>query len=120
MAAMDVLAALPGQKWMVFGDMAELGEHGVASHRDVGVAARERGIERLYAFGKLAALAAETFNAGAAPEQRAFCFDDGAALAEELNGALNAEVRLLVKGSRVNRLERVVAALGAVPTGKAV
>ena len=120
LAALEVLAALPGRKWLVFGDMAELGAQSEASHREMGVAARERGIERLYAFGPLAALAAATFNAGAAQGQQAFCFTDGAALAEELNGALTADVRLLVKGSRVNRLERVVAALGAVPTGKAV
>jgi UDP-N-acetylmuramoyl-tripeptide--D-alanyl-D-alanine ligase len=119
-AAMDVLARLPGHKWMVFGDMAELGPQSEASHREIGVAAREHGIERLYAFGKLAALAAATFNAGASSSQHAFCFNDGAALAEELNGALSGDVRLLVKGSRVNRLERVVAALGAVPAGKAV
>jgi len=119
LAAIDVLAALPGTKWMVFGDMGELGVHAEAAHREIGVAARERGIERLYAFGKLAALAADVFNAGASPAQHAFRFNDGAALAEELNGALSAEVRLLVKGSRFNRLERVVAALGAVPTGKA-
>ena len=119
-AAIDVLAGMPGQKWMVFGDMAELGEQSAESHREIGTVARERGVERLYAFGKLAALAADTFNKGAASGQHAFCFTDGEALAEELNGALNAEVRLLVKGSRVNRLERVVAALGAVPTGKAV
>jgi UDP-N-acetylmuramoyl-tripeptide--D-alanyl-D-alanine ligase len=118
-AAIDVLAGVPGQKWMVFGDMAELGTHAEESHREIGMVARERGVERLYAFGKLAALAADTFNRGAAAGQHAFCFTDGAALAEELNGALNGEVRLLVKGSRVNRLERVVAALGAVPAGKA-
>lgn len=119
-AAIAVLAGMPGKKWMVFGDMAELGEHADDSHREIGVVARENGIERLYTFGKLAAQAADTFNKGAAAGQEAYCFTDGEALAEELNGALHAEVRLLVKGSRVNRLERVVAALGAVPTGKAV
>jgi UDP-N-acetylmuramoyl-tripeptide--D-alanyl-D-alanine ligase len=119
-AALDVLAALPGRRWMVFGDMAELGAQSAASHREIGVAARERGVERLYAFGELAALAAGTFSAGASSGQGAWCFTDGAALAAELNGALTAEVRLLVKGSRVNRLERVVAALGAVPAGRAV
>lgn len=119
-AALDVLAGLPGRKWLVFGDMAELGAQSEASHREIGVAARERGVERLYAFGKLAALAADAFNAGAAPTQQAFCFNDGAALAEELGGALTADVRVLVKGSRFNHLERVVAALGAVPAGRAV
>jgi UDP-N-acetylmuramoyl-tripeptide--D-alanyl-D-alanine ligase len=117
-AAVEVLAQLPGRKWMVLGDMAELGGHGAASHRDIGALARQRGIERLYAFGSLAALAAESFRQGATAEQRSEAFQDHEAMLAVLQGQLNPEVRLLVKGSRVNRLERLVAALGAAPTSR--
>ena len=64
-AALEVLAELPGRRWLVLGDMAELGAHAAASHRELGRQARALGIERLYTFGPLAALAAESFGAGA-------------------------------------------------------
>ena len=104
-AALEVLAQLPGRRWLVLGDMAELGELTAQSHRDTGALARSLGVERLYTFGALAALAADSFGAGA---QR---YDDIDALAQAVGSELHGEVRLLVKGSRVNRLERLVAAL---------
>jgi UDP-N-acetylmuramoyl-tripeptide--D-alanyl-D-alanine ligase len=104
-AALEVLSELPGRRWMVLGDMAELGEFAESSHRELGELAHALGIERLYAFGELAALAAETFGEGA---QR---FRDATELARSLNAAITPDVRLLIKGSRVNRLERVVDAL---------
>jgi UDP-N-acetylmuramoyl-tripeptide--D-alanyl-D-alanine ligase len=114
-AALAVLAELPGRRWLVLGDMAELGDHAEASHRELGTLARACGVERLYSFGPLAALAADSFGPGAERH------DDIDALVRSVGGALHAEVRLLVKGSRVNRLERVVAALtGASPARRAV
>ena len=110
-AALEVLADLAGRRWLVLGDMAELGEHAADSHRDIGTLARSLGVERLYTYGALAALAADTFGPGA--ERHA----DIDALARAVGGALHGEVRLLVKGSRVNRLERLVAALTAAGAG---
>jgi UDP-N-acetylmuramoyl-tripeptide--D-alanyl-D-alanine ligase len=106
-AALEMLATLPGRRWFVLGDMAELGAHAEASHREAGELARECGVERLWAYGSLAALAAERFGAGAGRSA------DLGELAGELRPQLAADVRLLVKGSRVNRLERLVAALQA-------
>ncbi|HQX45951.1 MAG TPA: UDP-N-acetylmuramoyl-tripeptide--D-alanyl-D-alanine ligase [Steroidobacteraceae bacterium] len=104
-AGIDVLAGLAGRRWLAMGDMGELGEHSQAAHVDVGRYARERGVERLLATGPLSALAVETFGAGAR------WFPDAEALTRELDATLAADVRLLVKGSRSNRLERVVDAL---------
>jgi UDP-N-acetylmuramoyl-tripeptide--D-alanyl-D-alanine ligase len=108
-AGIEVLASIEGRRWLVLGDMAELGEFAADAHAQVGAFARERGIERLLATGSLAALAVERFGNGGQ------WFPDTEALARELQRSLcaerPAEVRLLVKGSRVNRLERVVAAL---------
>jgi UDP-N-acetylmuramoyl-tripeptide--D-alanyl-D-alanine ligase len=118
LAAIEVLAQLPGTKWMVLGDMAELGEHAIASHREIGVAAREQGVERLFTHGPLAALAAESFRVGAGSGQQAETHLDGDTLLKSLQEQLSAEVRLLVKGSRVNRLERLVAGLGAAPASR--
>ena len=119
-AAIEVLATLSGRRWLVFADMAELGDYANASHARVGEWARAAGIERLYATGTLAKLAVASFGAGAS------WFADGAALAAAVNADLSREasaaaagqVCLLVKGSRFNHLERVVAALVApAPAG---
>jgi UDP-N-acetylmuramoyl-tripeptide--D-alanyl-D-alanine ligase len=104
-AGLEVLSELPGRHWLVLGDMAELGEFADSSHRELGELARALGVERLYAFGALAALAADSFGAGAA------CYRDAAELTRALDAAITPDVRLLIKGSRINRLERVVEAL---------
>jgi UDP-N-acetylmuramoyl-tripeptide--D-alanyl-D-alanine ligase len=113
-AGIEVLAGLDGRKWLVMGDMAELGEFSESSHKEVGVFAREHGIERLFAIGQLAALAVESFGRGGQ------WFPESNALVDALKSA-TPDVRLLIKGSRVNRLERVVDALVApskLETGK--
>jgi UDP-N-acetylmuramoyl-tripeptide--D-alanyl-D-alanine ligase len=109
-AGIEVLASVDGRRWLVLGDMAELGEFAADAHAQIGTFAREHGVERLLATGSLAALAVERFGSGGQ------WFPDTEALTRELRRALSAEktadiVRLLVKGSRVNRLERVVTAL---------
>jgi UDP-N-acetylmuramoyl-tripeptide--D-alanyl-D-alanine ligase len=104
-AGLEVLSELPGRRWLVLGDMAELGEFADSSHRELGELARALGVERLYAFGALASLAADSFGAGA---ER---YRDAAELTRALDAAITPDVRLLIKGSRVNRLERVVEAL---------
>jgi UDP-N-acetylmuramoyl-tripeptide--D-alanyl-D-alanine ligase len=116
-AGIEVLAELDGAKWLVLGDMAELGEFAQISHTQIGEFARAHGIERLYATGSLAKLAVESFGNGGQwfPDTQALSY----ALTLELGGAGPA-VRVLVKGSRVNRLERVVDALvqgSTQPTG---
>ncbi len=105
-AGIEVLAELEGRKWLVLGDMAELGAFARASHTEIGSFARERGIERLFATGELARLAVESFGRGAE------WHPDTDSLARAL-GDPPADARVLIKGSRVNRLERVVAALTA-------
>ncbi|HYL02079.1 MAG TPA: UDP-N-acetylmuramoyl-tripeptide--D-alanyl-D-alanine ligase [Steroidobacteraceae bacterium] len=113
-AAIEVLSALGGRRWLVLGDMAELGEYAPQAHAGIGELAREQGVERLYATGTLMARAVESFGAGA------HWYADVPALIAALREALAAagpEVRILIKGSRFNRLERVVAALGGAGAG---
>ena len=107
-AAIEVLGGLAGSRWLVLGDMAELGEYAPQAHAGIGEFARERGVQRLYATGALMTRAVESFGAGA------YWYADVASLTAALAEALAAAgpgVRILVKGSRFNRLERVVAAL---------
>jgi UDP-N-acetylmuramoyl-tripeptide--D-alanyl-D-alanine ligase len=105
-AGIETLAELDGAKWLVIGDMAELGEFAPAAHKEIGEFARAQGIERLYAMGALTQLAVDSFGAGAQWFADAQALSS--ALARDLGGPGAANVRLLIKGSRVNRLERVV------------
>src|SRR5204863_7765871 len=104
-AGIDVLAAVDSRRWLVMGDMGELGDYAVDSHGEIGRFARVNRVERLFATGKLSALAVEAFGTGAE------WFADTEALARAVNAELSREVCVLVKGSRMNRLERVVEAL---------
>lgn len=67
-ASMRMLAAEPGRRTFVFGDMGEVGADCDELHREVGRRARELGIEELWTFGPKARLAAEAFG----PEARVF------------------------------------------------
>jgi UDP-N-acetylmuramoyl-tripeptide--D-alanyl-D-alanine ligase len=112
-AGLEVLRSLGGAAWLVLGDMAELGATSAESHAQLGRHARDCGILRLFAIGTQSALAAAAFGGGAE------CFDDTDALIRRLQAELSGGVTVLVKGSRVNRLERVVLALldGGAGTG---
>jgi UDP-N-acetylmuramoyl-tripeptide--D-alanyl-D-alanine ligase len=110
-AAVDVLAALPAPRWLVLGDMGDVGDQGPAFHREVGAYARERGIESLWAAGPESASTVADF-----PGARAFATVD--ALTAALDEAPLA-ASVLVKGSRFMRMERVVAALAGTAAGDA-
>jgi UDP-N-acetylmuramoyl-tripeptide--D-alanyl-D-alanine ligase len=104
-AAMEVLRSLTGPSWLVLGDMAELGESSQDSHAHIGSYARDCGIKRLFAMGPLSSRAVETFGPGAE------WFAEADSLARRLQAELAPGVTVLIKGSRINRLERVVQAL---------
>lgn len=105
-AALEVLATMPGRRWLVLGDMLELGDAAEAMHDRAGRHAREHGVERLFAYGPLAGGAARAFGAGAA------AYDDVDELAARVADELAPDVTVLIKGSRGMRMERLVAALG--------
>ena len=104
-AAIDELAALPPPRWLVLGDMGEVGANGPGFHREVGEYARSARIERLLTVGPLAAQSASAFGSGAEH------FASVEALAVHVAASARAGTTVLVKGSRFMRMERVVAAL---------
>ena len=104
-AAIDFLAQQPGETWLVFGDMAELGADSERLHREVGEAAAAAGIDRFVGVGASGAVAAHAF--GPAAQQ----FSDADAAADALRGQAGSGVVALVKGSRCMGLETVVDAL---------
>jgi UDP-N-acetylmuramoyl-tripeptide--D-alanyl-D-alanine ligase len=123
-AAIDVLAELPSPRWLVLGDMGEVGDQGPAFHAEVGHYAGERGIEHFWTAGVLAqhaqqaygqALAEQGGEAGKIGQNHAPCHFQAAT---ELSAALRDGQRtapvvsaVLVKGSRFMRMEGVIAAL---------
>ena len=104
-AATEFLAALPGESWLVLGDMKELGEDAEELHREVGEAARANGVSRLFALGDLAREAVEGFG------EQARWYASRDALVDEISGMLKPGVNVLVKGSRSMHMERIVDAL---------
>jgi UDP-N-acetylmuramoyl-tripeptide--D-alanyl-D-alanine ligase len=101
-AALEVLARQPGRKILVAGDMGELGAGAKAAHSDLGVSAREGGVESLFATGELSLLTVAAFGTGAAH------FNSCTDLAGKLRPLLGKGVTVLVKGSRSAGMERVV------------
>ena len=112
-AAIDVLAPMPGPRWLVLGDMGEVGDEGPAFHREVGAHAKARGIDRLFVAGTAAEASALAFGAGSE------AFATVEALIARLSALAPRGVTILVKGSRFMRMERVVAALLGATAGAA-
>jgi UDP-N-acetylmuramoyl-tripeptide--D-alanyl-D-alanine ligase len=99
------LADIPGERWLVLGEMAELGVEGPRLHAEMGTLARECGVTRLMAVGNGSRASVETFGPGASWYASA---DD---LVATLLPQLREGLTIYIKGSRVNRLERITAAL---------
>jgi UDP-N-acetylmuramoyl-tripeptide--D-alanyl-D-alanine ligase len=111
-AAIDTLALAKGERWLVLGDMAELGANTRELHAAVGRHARERGIEKLFAVGPLSMATVEAFGSDGQH------FADKNTLIENLRTHLHAGLTCLVKGSHSSGMEHVVAALKTVQTGE--
>jgi len=107
-AALDHLARLSGRRILVFGNMAELGPTGPELHKEIGEYARGR-CDVLFAIGDLASEAAKAFGT----EGRRVADVEEARAA--LDPLLAADVTVLIKGSRVMGLDRLVRTLEAEP-----
>ncbi len=112
-AGLETLCAEPGEAWLILGDMGELGAEAVRLHETAGRRARVLGVRRLFAVGALARHAVAGFGPGGRH------FDDVEGLSRAVREAIRGGERILVKGSRTMRMERVVAALRAADGGGA-
>ncbi len=121
LAAIDVLVTLPGTRWLILGDMGEVGDKGDVFHEEIGLYAKSKGIQRLYATGDLSIRAVEAFqssNDGSASEKKhqAMHFSEPMDLLKFLKTELHTHqsqmsldpVVVLVKGSRFTKMERIV------------
>ena len=105
-AAIDVLLQADGEKMLVMGDMAELGDEADELHYEIGAEARHKGVDLLFAYGVHCQQAVKGFGEGAV------CFNSHDSLIERLLTMLpepqHKEAVLLVKGSRSAAMEKVV------------
>jgi UDP-N-acetylmuramoyl-tripeptide--D-alanyl-D-alanine ligase len=106
-AAIDVLAARPGAKLLVLGDMGELGADAAKLHAEIGHYAQQAGIDALFVLGDLSHEMVAAFG-GHGVNSRARHYATPEALAAELTQQMSASTTVLVKGSRFMRMERVV------------
>jgi UDP-N-acetylmuramoyl-tripeptide--D-alanyl-D-alanine ligase len=104
-AGLEVLSHYEGHRWLVLGDMGELGSQSIELHRQSGEWAREYGIHRLFALGKLSRYAVEGFGNGARH------FSTMSDLVSALKQDMTGDVTVLVKGSRLMGMEKVVQSL---------
>jgi UDP-N-acetylmuramoyl-tripeptide--D-alanyl-D-alanine ligase len=112
-AAIALLAATPGRRALVLGEMLELGADAARYHREMGELAAARGIDLFWGVGEALAPAVAAFGDGA----RLFA-DRGSASAEAA-ALLAAADLILVKGSRGAAMESVLDALREAAGGTA-
>ena len=108
-AAIDALAAMPGRRLLILGDMGEVGIEGPAFHAEAGDHAAARGIDALWAVGDLAQHAAQAAGRGTVAVRHAQTVEALPVAQQDLR-RFDA---VLVKGSRFMRMERVAQSLRA-------
>jgi UDP-N-acetylmuramoyl-tripeptide--D-alanyl-D-alanine ligase len=104
-AGLQVLDELGGERWLVLGDMAELGQDTEKLHAEMGQAAADLGVRRLFCLGPLSHHSCEAFGEGAVH------FGSHAELLTALSGEIHAGVNCLIKGSRSMAMEQTVTGL---------
>jgi UDP-N-acetylmuramoyl-tripeptide--D-alanyl-D-alanine ligase len=101
-AGLEVLAKREGEKILVIGDLAELGEFAEAQHAQIGEIARKLGINKLFAVGQSTPFCVAAFGEGGCH------FTSQEELVAHLRKCLHRQLNILVKGSRSSRMEEVV------------
>ncbi len=104
-AGLAVLATVPGEHWLILGDMGELGEKSEEMHEEAGRLARRAGVSRMLTFGEISRFGSEFFGEGGEH------FTDQQALLNSVMSGWKGAGAVLVKGSRAMQMEQFVDAL---------
>ncbi len=104
-AALAVLKNCEGELWLALGAFGELGAGAEQLHSEMGQKIKQAGVTRLFVTGALAKSTVKAFGVGAE------FFTQQEDLIVAVQQAISSKVVLLVKGSRVQRMENVVNAL---------
>ncbi len=110
LAALNLLAELPGRHVAVLGDMLELGPYEGEGHRLVGLRAAETA-DVLVTLGQLGRQIAESALQAGFPAERVHIFNEHEAVIAFLRAHLQPEDVVLLKGSHGLGMHRIVAAL---------
>lgn len=105
--AVDFLRSVPvaGKRWLVFGEMRELGARADEAHRRVGQEAAE--LDGAFFLGEGCLAAVDAFRAVAGPGRIAILHTDIGRCARDLSTRLGKGDAVLFKGSRAMAVERV-------------
>jgi len=112
-AAIDMLKSLKEgrQKFVVQGDMLELGKNAATAHRDLGIYIAGAGIDGLISVGEFAEYVAEGATSAGMSEDRVITCRDNVQTLEKIKQWLHQGDMLLVKGSRGMKMERIIEGL---------
>lgn len=103
--ALDVLKQCDGEHWVVLGALGEMGVDSVDIHKKLGRLIKSMKVARVLAIGSDAESTVEVFGKGAT------FFRSHEQLIATLEDELKGGETLLVKGSRAQKMEKIVAAL---------
>ena len=105
-AGIDFLAKLQGRKILALGDMAELGKDEKQLHQSIGTYAAQQGIDYLFSCGPLGGLAAREFAVSKGGKVTAFANKNE--MLKTLKTMMNAQTKVLIKGSLSSGMKQVV------------
>ena len=98
---------VPGRKFFVCGDMAELGDESPKLHRKLGLRIAQSGVNFLLATGEHAGAVARAAKRGGMPGEKVMVFDRDNGLCDFAVAKLKKGDAVLIKGSRCMRLEEL-------------
>ncbi len=104
-AALDVLMQCQGEPWFVLGALAEIGDDSEKVHAELGELIQSMNVVRLLAIGSDTESAVDSFGKGAK------FFSSQQQLIDYLEQVLTGDETVLVKGSRSQKMENIVASL---------
>lgn len=115
-SAIAVLAGFSGKRYLVLGDMGELGPTSSKLHKDVGKYAKAQGIDGLWTIGVLSVFIQHAFKLSGDKHCsiQGDHFHEQDALVNDLKQQLDNDVTVLVKGSRSAAMENVANQLLAI------
>jgi UDP-N-acetylmuramoyl-tripeptide--D-alanyl-D-alanine ligase len=116
-ASLEILSKLPcdGQKWAILGDMLELGKFTEEEHKKIGKKTVDCKIDFLITFGERAKEIAFNAEKNGMSKDKIFSFDHINELGLFIQNRMKQKDLILIKGSRVMGMEKIVKEIMAEP-----